>query len=95
MRSSGSHGPSGEYCRVCRAIAEEKADRERSELNSGGQNGAVDTIQPGVLVALPKTNVLGGVKGGGDLDVIAVPFVFRYLCAELAAMGIAVSLEVR
>ncbi|KAJ7591468.1 hypothetical protein C8J56DRAFT_1014091 [Mycena floridula] len=38
------------------------------------------------LVGLPK---------GGDLDVVAVPYVFRYLCAELASMGIAVALEVR
>jgi DNA-directed RNA polymerase I subunit RPA2 len=28
------------------------------------------------------------------MDVVAIPFVFRYLCAELAAMGIAVSVEV-
>jgi DNA-directed RNA polymerase I subunit RPA2 len=39
--------------------------------------------------------VLRSSAKGGDLDVVAVPYVFRYLCAELAAMGIAVSLEVQ
>jgi len=34
------------------------------------------------------------VRRAGDMDVVAVPYVFRYLCAELAAMGLAVSLEV-
>jgi DNA-directed RNA polymerase I subunit RPA2 len=46
-----------------------------------------------VKVAVPSSNVLSA--KGGDLDVVAVPYVFRYLCAELAAMGIAVSLEVQ
>lgn len=88
-----SYGPGGEYCRVCRAAEEEWEDIERTAMANG-----VD--RPGaprgdVRVALPAGNVLGSVKRGGDLDVIAVPYVFRYLCAELAAMGIAVSLEVR
>jgi DNA-directed RNA polymerase I subunit RPA2 len=48
-----------------------------------------------VSVSLPRGNVLGSVKRGGDLDVVAVPFVFRYLCAELASMGINVSLEIQ
>ncbi|THH11930.1 hypothetical protein EW145_g331 [Phellinidium pouzarii] len=91
-QAASSHGPGGEYCRVCRLSPEEKDTRERAAY---GQNGAaVDAIQPGIRVALPRANVLGSVKGG-DLDVVAVPFVFRYLCAELAVMGIAVSLEVR
>ena len=30
---------------------------------------------------------------GGDVDVISVPYVFRYLIAELAAMNIRVKLE--
>ena len=51
--------------------------------------------KPGVTTILPKGNVLGGHMAGGDLDVVAVPYVFRYLCAELASMGIAVSLEVK
>ena len=95
LRSSGSHGPGGEYCRVCRIVAEEKDERERSGLANGEQSGHMNTNQPSVRVALPRNNVLGGQRGGGDLDVVAVPFVFRYLCAELASMGIAVSLEVQ
>ncbi|KAF8897916.1 hypothetical protein BD779DRAFT_1432675 [Infundibulicybe gibba] len=62
-------GPGGEYCRVCRAAAEEQDERERQALATASK--------------------------GGDLDVVAVPYVFRYLCAELASMGIAVSLQVR
>lgn len=92
---AGLSQPGGQYCRVCRVAYEEKDDRERAAL-AHSQNGvAVDAIQPGVRVALPRGNVIGGVKGGGELDVVAVPYVFRYLCAELASMGIAVSLEVR
>ena len=37
LRSSGSHGPGGEYCRVCRIVAEEKDERERSGLANGEQ----------------------------------------------------------
>ncbi|KAA1466738.1 beta and beta-prime subunits of DNA dependent RNA-polymerase [Dentipellis sp. KUC8613] len=82
-----STGPGGEYCRVCRAAAEEERSREAIT------NGAVP--QTDVRVALPASNVLGSRRKGGDLDVVAIPYVFRYLCAELASMGIAVSLEVR
>ncbi|EDR12738.1 uncharacterized protein LACBIDRAFT_246569 [Laccaria bicolor S238N-H82] len=42
-----------------------------------------------------ERQALATASKGGDLDVVAVPYVFRYLCAELASMGIAVSLEVR
>jgi len=86
-------GPSGEYCRVCRATADEEDNRERLAL--------ADSQKPqrrrdaNVRVAIPSQHVLGRVSKGGDLDVVAVPYVFRYLCAELASMGIAVSLEVR
>lgn len=88
-----TYGPGGEYCRVCRAAAEEKEQQERQAL-AQGPNGA-QAQQPVVSVSLPRGNVLGSVKRGGDLDVVAVPFVFRYLCAELASMGINVSLEIQ
>lgn len=91
-RAFVSYGPGGEYCRVCRATEEERDAGERRAYGNG-QNG-VDAPRPDVRVALPTSNVLGSVKRGGDLDVVAVPYVFRYLCAELAAMGINVSLEV-
>ncbi|KAL5487694.1 hypothetical protein ACEPAI_5802 [Sanghuangporus weigelae] len=95
---AGSSQPNGEYCRICRAASEERDERERAALANGQEGpdrGVVSGIQASIRVALPRTNVLGGVKSGGDLDVVAVPFVFRYLCAELASMGIAVALEVR
>ncbi|KAI4522742.1 beta and beta-prime subunits of DNA dependent RNA-polymerase [Schizophyllum commune Loenen D] len=87
-------GPGGEYCRVCRKAAEEEEERAR-------QNAAAPTDDAprrpaaDVRVAIPSQNVLGTAKKGGDLDVVAVPYVFRYLCAELASMGIGVSLEVQ
>ncbi|KII95280.1 hypothetical protein PLICRDRAFT_169948 [Plicaturopsis crispa FD-325 SS-3] len=86
-------GPGGEYCRVCRAAAEETEERERQALATGQNPDRM--AQPDVRVAIPPQNMLGRAPKGGDLDVVAVPYVFRYLCAELASMGIAVSLEVQ
>ena len=85
-------GPGGEYCRICRAAAERLEEYERQVLETGQH---LQRPRPDVSVALPSRNVLGQSSKGGDLDVVAVPYVFRFLCAELAAMGIAVSLEVR
>ena len=52
--------------------------------------------QADINVAISSQHVLNTrASKGGDLDVVAIPYVFRYLCAELASMGIAVSLEVR
>lgn len=85
-------GPSGEYCRVCRAVAEEEDQLARQSLTSGKTEGF--TVSGDIRVSIPSTNFLGSTSKGGDLDVVAVPYVFRYLCAELAAMGIAVSVAV-
>ncbi|KAF8806271.1 beta and beta-prime subunits of DNA dependent RNA-polymerase [Phlegmacium glaucopus] len=86
-------GPGGEYCRVCRAAAEQQDEMERQALATGQH---LQRPQPDVRVAISSQNVLNRASSkGGDLDVVAVPYVFRYLCAELASMGIAVSLEVR
>jgi len=85
-------GPGGEYCRVCRAVADEEDERERQAMETGQD---LQRPQAQIRVAIPPQNVLGRATKGGDLDVIAVPYVFRFLCAELASMGIAVSLEVR
>lgn len=85
-------GPGGEYCRTCRAAAEEQEEHERQAFAEAQTN---QRPQTDVRVAMPSQNVLGRTFKGGDLDVVAVPYVFRYLCAELAAMGIAVSLEVQ
>ena len=86
-------GPGGEYCRMCRAAAEQQDEMERERLATGQhlQRPLAD-----IRVAISSQNVLNRASSkGGDLDVVAVPYVFRYLCAELASMGIAVSLEVR
>ncbi|KAJ6561460.1 hypothetical protein DFH09DRAFT_1159999 [Mycena vulgaris] len=94
MGASGAlrpSGPGGEYCRVCRAAAEVQDERERQALATGQ---AVPPPQADVRVAISSQQVLGRASKGGDLDIVAVPYVFRYLCAELASMGIAVSLAV-
>ena len=86
-------GPGGEYCRVCRAAAEQQDEMER-ERQATGQHLQLPLAN--IRVAISSQNVLNQASSkGGDLDVVAVPYVFRYLCAELASMGIAVSLEVR
>ena len=85
-------GPGGEYCRVCRAVAEEEERLARRSLTSGTDGNL--TFSGDVRVSIPSVNFLGSTSMGGDLDVVAVPYVFRYLCAELAAMGIAVSVAV-
>jgi DNA-directed RNA polymerase I subunit RPA2 len=83
-------GPGGEYCRVCREGADNADARSR---RTSEQN--VDPLGNGdITIALPPEHVLNQANGS-DLDIVAVPFVFRYLCAELASVGIAVSLEVR
>lgn len=90
-------GPGGEYCRVCRVVAEEEDERARLELAASNDHGESQPsrAQADIQVAISSENVLGRSKNkGGDLDVVAVPYVFRYLCAELASMGIAVSVEV-
>ena len=68
-----------------------KTARNFRELATG-QNGS---RQNSLRVSIPSQQVLGPSSKGGDLDIVAIPYVFRYLCAELAAMGIAVSLEIR
>ena len=92
-QSLKSTGPGGEYCRICRANAERQDEMERQALATG-QN--LQRPQGDVHVAISSQNVLSRAHSkGGDLDVVAIPYVFRYLCAELASMGIAVSLEVK
>jgi DNA-directed RNA polymerase I subunit RPA2 len=73
-------GPSGEYCRLCRAAREEE---EKNTQDGAKTVGLTLAGQPG----------LGPRRSG--LSVIALPFVFRYLVAELAAMGINLSVGVQ
>jgi DNA-directed RNA polymerase I subunit RPA2 len=86
-------GPGGEYCRVCRAAADDEDARERLAMATNQSPQVLG--QPDVRVAISSQHVLGRASKGANLDVVAVPYVFRYLCAELASMGIAVSLDVR
>jgi DNA-directed RNA polymerase I subunit RPA2 len=88
VETSNLTGPGGEYCRVCRERADDDSMQYRSQTPNPRENGDI-------TIALPSDHVVRGQTKGGDLDIVAVPFVFRYLCAELASMGIAVSLEVR
>lgn len=81
--ASKLNSPGGEYCRLCR----EDTDNDNTQVSPSG-NGDI-------TVALPSDHVLQRQAKSSNLDIVAVPFVFRYLCAELASMGIAVSLEVR
>lgn len=69
-------GPGGEYCRVCRAEAE--------GIKSKQKVGA--SINFGSLAE--EMNSFGK---GADMDVVAVPFVFRLLVAELASMGMKIT----
>jgi DNA-directed RNA polymerase I subunit RPA2 len=87
-----STGPGGEYCRVCRAAAAEEDEQERQAMVTGQRP---PRPQADVRIAISSQNMLGRATKGGDLDVVAVPYVFRYLCAELASMGIAVSLDIK
>jgi DNA-directed RNA polymerase I subunit RPA2 len=85
-------GPNGEYCRVCRLNADEEAEHDREKFATG--RTVSDKPVADVRVPISGETLLRQGSKGGDMDVVAVPYVFRYLCAELASMGIAVSLEV-
>lgn len=86
-----SSGPGGEYCRICR----DSTDGENAQSQSSSGQNLNHAVHRDIAIALSPEHVIGSQTEGGNLDVVAVPFVFRYLCAELASMGIAVSLEVR
>ncbi|WFD41469.1 DNA-directed RNA polymerase [Malassezia psittaci] len=49
------------------------------------------TVQKSPRVQLPKHHLL---KRAGDLDVVAVPYVLKYLVAELAAMNLKIRFQV-
>ncbi len=70
-------------------------DEENAQSQSSSRQNLNQAGHGDITVALSSEHVLSSQTKGSNLDVVAVPFVFRYLCAELASMGIAVSLEVR
>ncbi|KAJ3117269.1 hypothetical protein HK098_006309 [Nowakowskiella sp. JEL0407] len=63
------------------AVAVANGDGGVSEVGNGGGSGAM-----GIMCKTCET--------GKGIDVIAIPYVFRYLCTELAAMGVKLKLEV-
>lgn len=75
-------GPGGEFCRICREKGVE-AMQERRSKSKGGE-----------MVFERWEGAMEQGVGGADMEVVAVPFVFRLLLSELAAMGIAVQVGV-
>jgi len=74
-------GAGGEYCKICRHNAsEERCKVKPVKGDAGGDRSDF---------------VFEGVGGGGDMEIVAVPFVFRLLVAELGAMGIQVRVGVQ
>ncbi|KAJ6610421.1 DNA-directed RNA polymerase I polypeptide 2 [Mycena sp. CBHHK59/15] len=69
-------GPGGEYCRVCRVAADLEDELERKAMATGQ---AVAPPHADVRVAISSQHVLGRASKGGDLDIVAIPYVFRYL----------------
>ncbi|KAK0529859.1 hypothetical protein OC842_004106 [Tilletia horrida] len=90
------NGPSGEYCRVCRAAADAKAlrelDGEFAEAGAGADADMDGLVDTGHQMKISRESVIRSMPGG--LDVIAVPYVLRYLTAELAAMGLKLSFKI-
>ena len=82
-------GPNGEFCRVCRAEDEVRHQQGLEPLR--GKRQPIGGVE--ATIAIPQSNVINSLSGG-DLDVVAVPYVLKYLVAELAAMGIKMSFGV-
>ncbi|GHJ88216.1 hypothetical protein NliqN6_4618 [Naganishia liquefaciens] len=88
-------------CRSCGSLISLGYEEIVGETGGDGTGGeycricrSEDTHHKGEGVVV---NVRGSVKlntKGKNMDVIAVPYVFRYLCAEMAAMGIRLSVSV-
>ncbi|GAA5925248.1 hypothetical protein JCM3775_006405 [Rhodotorula graminis] len=83
-------GPGGEHCRVCRDRAIEEYEAEQAADEARAAAAASKSKGGNKAMAVAKEVKVKG----GELDVVAVPFVFRLLVAELAAMGIQVSVGI-
>lgn len=77
-------GPTGEYCRVCRQAQQEE--------DKGEIDGEATQVKRKSDIILPLSKELN-IGKGGNMDVVAVPYVLRYLASELACMGIRMSIE--
>ena len=78
-------GPNGEYCRICRAEDDRRRRADEPARSTSASAGG------GTGFKVPQNMVL---RRGGALDVIAVPYVLKYLVAELAAMSMRISFQI-
>lgn len=79
-------GPKGEFCRLCRA-------EDQKALLAGASTPAEMTRHTkDNAIKVPRHALLRSV---GELDVVAVPYVLRYLVAELAAMNMRIRFDVQ
>lgn len=76
----GRSGALGPNGEYCRICRDEEGGER---INGVNNNNAV---------SLPKENLLQ--RGTGDLDVVAVPYVLKYLAAELASMSLRMSFKI-
>lgn len=83
-----SSGPNGEYCRLCREDDEERLREGLEPIPKGKKRLAIG----GSRMKLPRENLIK--RGSNGLDVVAVPYVLKYLAAELASMSLRVSFEI-
>ncbi|CAO1626187.1 unnamed protein product [Parajaminaea phylloscopi] len=74
-------GMSGEYCRICR-YNEEKHGSAKVETEEEIEDKVANRVK------IPPEMVVK--KGSAGIDVVAVPYVLKYLVAELASMGISI-----
>ena len=77
------NGLNGLYCRVCRH-EQENGRQEQEDIPMA------DKVSNAIQI--PPENVI--LRASGGLDVVAIPYVLKYLCAELASMGIKMSFDV-
>lgn len=92
--SSGMLGPNGEYCRICRADNDDAESAQVSREGGRTDSEAEDDIADNGAdaITLPKSTLIR--RGTGDLDVVAVPYVLKYLAAELASMSLRMRFKV-
>ncbi|CEH13906.1 dna-directed rna polymerase i complex subunit rpa2 [Ceraceosorus bombacis] len=83
-----SLGPNGEYCRICRADDEVREAQGRARL----PKGASRIPQGATRLQIGRENVIR--RGNGGLDVIAIPYVLKYLSTELASVGMRICFEI-
>ncbi|WWC91401.1 uncharacterized protein L201_006345 [Kwoniella dendrophila CBS 6074] len=76
-----------EYCRICDSHLSSSTSEKDNTIDIKQENG--NTGKVGVNMTTKD-----GSLRKGKMDVIAVPYVFKYLCAEMACMGIRLNVTV-